>query len=395
MSLAPINRGPPGPPLYIEELTGQRRKLVLQERALPYRPLKMSGEQGHSLTWYPGNPVASIQILGAREDETTIEGQWKDRFIGRPLSRGSATVWPASITDPSGAVGAVRSVGDLVEFVNDFRRQGQQVEMRWDEIQRKGIIARFEHNWLNIHDVEFSIKFVWAQISADVEVPLALTVSAPADIATRQRILGDDVQAEADAMDLANDDFLSKLKEALRNVQGAIQSVVNTAQQNIDGVLAIADTLRRFASLAEFTKAEAFRVIQQTQNQVAALGIKLPVTVVQGAGPGGLPLVTVNRGQPSAAKVTAFVAQNRATRVSARNLRGEVARQADDLAGQVGDRQVFAVIIARAGDDLRGISTRVYGTPNEWRSIATFNGLHASQLTGGEVLLVPRAGTAR
>ena len=39
--------------------------LTLQGRALPYQGLELEGTMRAELTWYPGNGVASVQMLGA------------------------------------------------------------------------------------------------------------------------------------------------------------------------------------------------------------------------------------------------------------------------------------------------------------------------------------------
>ena len=51
----------------VEELTGDKRVLRLSGRALPYRPFELSGTQRHSVEWYPGSPIGTLQVYGAKE----------------------------------------------------------------------------------------------------------------------------------------------------------------------------------------------------------------------------------------------------------------------------------------------------------------------------------------
>jgi len=67
----------------IRELTGDKRTLDLRTRALPYRPLTFTGTMRAEFTAYPGNPVRTAQVLGASEEDTTVKGYWKDRFIAQ------------------------------------------------------------------------------------------------------------------------------------------------------------------------------------------------------------------------------------------------------------------------------------------------------------------------
>ena len=77
----------------IREITGLQRVLELQGRAMPYRGLKVGGDMRAEVTWYPGSPVGSLQILGPKEGETTIHGTWKDRFIMPSANGAGAAYW--------------------------------------------------------------------------------------------------------------------------------------------------------------------------------------------------------------------------------------------------------------------------------------------------------------
>jgi hypothetical protein len=56
----------------IEELSGQRRKVILIGRGLPYRPLELTGVQRVTTTWLPGFAEATATVMGAKDEPTVI-----------------------------------------------------------------------------------------------------------------------------------------------------------------------------------------------------------------------------------------------------------------------------------------------------------------------------------
>jgi nucleoid-associated protein YgaU len=54
------------------------------------------------------------------------------------------------------------------------------------------------------------------------------------------------------------------------------------------------------------------------------------------------------------------------------------------------DGQVMMPYVAREGDDLRTVARMVYGSPDDWRQIAAFNGLTSSALSTGQRIFIPR-----
>ena len=64
-----------------EDVLRDLHVLNLTRRALPYRPFTLKGSQRNEITWYPGNPIGSLQVLGPTESDTSVSGVWKDVFI--------------------------------------------------------------------------------------------------------------------------------------------------------------------------------------------------------------------------------------------------------------------------------------------------------------------------
>ena len=170
----------------IQEITGDQREFRFTGRALPYRPFTISGTQRHDLTWYAGSPEGTLQILGAKEEDTSINGWWKDRFlmpidamaVDTRIEAGLASS-TAQAAGQNGELGAqingqpVENVRGLAEAVDDMRRKGQLVEVTWMSIVRRGIIKSFRQTWHTAQDLEWELQFAWVNQGSDLaELPV-------------------------------------------------------------------------------------------------------------------------------------------------------------------------------------------------------------------------------
>jgi hypothetical protein len=164
----------------IRELTGSKRTLRLTSRALPYRPFELSGSQRHDITWYPGSPIGTLQNLGSKEEETTIRGYWKDRFIAASANPDNPSTAFAQVSDQLGDQ-PVSLVTDLAALVDDMRRQGQVVQVTWLQQSRRGLLSKFMQRWNTNEDVEWEITFVWTSQGDEQDQDFS-DLSAQADL---------------------------------------------------------------------------------------------------------------------------------------------------------------------------------------------------------------------
>ena len=82
-------------PFIVRQIDLPGRTIVLQGRSLPYQGVAWGGTMELDVSWFPGNPVASVQVIGPREKGTTIVGKWKDIFLTAIQSRALLANFPA------------------------------------------------------------------------------------------------------------------------------------------------------------------------------------------------------------------------------------------------------------------------------------------------------------
>jgi hypothetical protein len=351
----------------IQELSGDQRTLRLVERALPYRPFSLTGSQRVETVWYPGSPIATQQVFGAREESTTIRGMWKDRFI-KPRTQGIALSTPSATLSGQ----PIEDVLALAKIVDDMRRKGQQVQVSWDEIARVGTIKQFKQSWQRRQDLEWEIEFEWAS-QGDAPTPsLVQRDTTSGDISSQTS-----TQVQRTSSDATTDlplapNYFALVNNRVGALLGSSTLLTTLATSQTTSAVGPDDAIRHATGTLGAIAVQAQSLMDATQSAP-------PATLFFGSAPASVPL----------GRVLAVVAYNRTLRNDGRDMRDDATTRREQLARQVG-ADLLATYRARSGQDLRDVSLRFYRTPNEWRRLLTFNGLATSELTAGQLVLVPR-----
>ena len=356
----------------IAELTGQRRTLELKGRALPYQPLVLEGAMRAEFTWYPGNGVASVQMLGSEEKGTTIEGQWKDRFIrsttdeGQPVNPSGIALWQKT---------QVTDVFELAQNVDSLRKAGQLLEVRWDRFIRHGILLRFRQKWLRIEDLEWEMEFQWVSQGEKQAPPSLPNVPDAMDFAVQLRAKLDSLY---DALKLPEefqvvDDFLSQVNALADEIDDAAVEAENAAKNGVAKISAVSEVAERVLTSAESVKTAASGIISAVEEFP-------PKDLINTLAPEDL-----NLGDALMADVWA-----RNVKTKAKDLALYASVEGDTLRAQTRRDELLATFTARENSDLRDVSRTYYGTSFQWRTLLAFNKLTTSKLTAGQVVLVPK-----
>jgi len=360
----------------ITELTGEKRELFLAGRALPYRPFSLSGSQRTDFIWYPGNPHATVQVLGAEEKPTTINGQWKDRFLKESQTVGGAETFTA-VAEIDGE--QVASADDLVHKVDDFRRKGQLVEVRWGTQRRRGIITEFNVKYDRQEDIEWDITFGWI---SQGDTPSAAVLSSQQDLG---RIKS--------AWDKALDSLTAALNSATQaigdledKINGAVKKITDRINEVTDAVASVAQVVNNAEQMTVRLNS-IYEGIKDSCTDLVDTLTSVPPLDLFDLGPNDLV-----GGEPtfSASLLAESWTENMLT--ATRAARRQAVENQADITSLTGSN-LLAVYTARSGDDLRQVATDFYGVPGGWRNLMLFNGLTQSELNAGQVVLVPTLGS--
>ena len=355
--------------LSITELTGTKNELVFTGRALPYRPVSFEGTMRLNVSRSAGNPVGTSQILGAEEAPTTFNGMWKDRFM-KAFSDSFVPVRQQGLVTLNGA--ALADVRNVVRVVDEMRMRGQLLSVRWDSIIRHGHLRRFKQTWHRAEDVEWEMDFEWISRGETI-TPIAFSFQVPSfDIAN-------EIQSAIDGLVT-----LVKAPFALvQNIQREIDNNINALSEAAATLTATANNAVKTVLSPLDTARSALSALQTVQNSAASIERtfrSIPARALRA----GREIASIAYDETLEAEDYA-----RRARAQARALRYLAAMRRQELQANTVDQEVVQTFIATQGLDLRDVSTRFYGTPDEWRRIASFNGLTSSTLPGGAKVLVP------
>lgn len=395
-------------PLIIEELTGDRNQLQLIGRCLPYRPLSFEGSMRAEVTWYPGNPTATLQMLGAEESPTAINGMWKDRFIRATNDFGvPVVVGRTGIAVLNGS--PIPNVRSLVAITDEFRLRGQLLELRWDEHTRIGYLKRFRHVWLRREDVEWEMEFQWinrgeaippvgfAPPVASLDVANEIIDAVDSLINTSNtRIVTTDPEIDETDIPLVSD-IEQQINDALDTLEQAATSVADTAAKESEGTLSKLEATQLTLAAFQTIKSTSDDLLDTTESTPPrALQVSAPPTVDAVAPQGPTQATQITSGTETAgiASLTHEQALNAAKYkrdmdLAARNVRAIATRRELELAAQSIRVPKVTTFVVGDDDDLRDISTRFYGTAEEWKRLLTYNNLSTSKLAAGQIILVP------
>lgn len=367
----------------IEELTGQERRLELRARALPYQEVAFPRAQRHTIDWYPGNPIASLQVLGREIKPTVVKGMWKDRFIRNPVSvdpsnpalvRASQAFVPPALLDGD----PVADADALVKIMESICDQGQLLRVTWDRRIREGILHEFTPIYDRRQDIKWEAAFVWisegeqqgpAQVNQEPDL-----LDAATTLAARTRDMADAAVAAFEAVQDAVADVNAKITQ----IQFASLNVSQAVSNAADGVLSPVDAAQRAVGLFGFVATTGKQTIEALENRVDA---SLEVT-------DDIASVTLGR--------KLYLARfNRKLINNTRDVAAFAANQAFDFGKKITAPPLLATIISKAGTDLRKVSSQYYGTPNEWQRLRDFNLLTSSAPPAGTVLHIPVLPLAR
>jgi hypothetical protein len=342
----------------IKELGGQERAVVLTGWGLPHKPFTLKTVHRGEVTWNAGSPVGEGTQVGSSLEPTPISGYWHSRWIGDTNGAPQVTLNDAGVF----------TAADAATLFDSICTEGQEVEVAWHHITRRGYLREFEQSFHTVHDIEWTAKFEWTSVGE---------VQPAADLGQNEAT----VERASDAMRVETD----KVKEALKDppVQLADASKLAT-----DG--AVAYLSAEVASLTDMTAALYGRGLSPAEAAERAIASLLAMSAYALGAAVVLETTPVASGAVPFAVYLSLMAYTRRVTFALRALRYEATRRRATLERRrrSGD---FTVHMGGEGEDLRDVSRRYYQTPHQWRALLRYNSLTTDRLFAGQLVVIPNA----
>lgn len=329
------------------------RRIVLSGRKMPTRgssggTVSYEAEQHTVLTWYPGNPVASQQVLGARELPTQFNGVWSDRYLGPGQAKA------------------------LSEAFFRILRTGVQVLVVWDVFVRQGLVRKFKITpgtpTGGSGDLGWEMTCEWNR---------AVDRAAPAlfpdfDLQTNVVVSSEAIARYKAEVEEKTSDITYQFGMASQSLSAAVAGIVVDLEELGRLSEQLADVGARLADSM---------VAKEVEAAIALSGASLVRAAALGATFGDLFHGTVSPSDSMAAVVG--VALLRADVVDASVEVIDRSWSVQSQAEKIARPQVYATIVAVPGSDLRRVAIRYYGDADLWSRIAKANGLESSIVPAG------------
>lgn len=343
----------------IRELSGDKREVKLQGRALPYKPFNLESSQRVEIAWLPGSAVGTSTVLGPKEGPTILNGYWKTKYLGdatTPLLLNGEAIVSASLAR---------------QLFDDILRKGQLVEVTWADEKRHGHLSEFKKNWYTTNDLEWSIGFAWIGRGEPTGPAVFILPTSPTQTSNTLKKGYDDL-ADTDLPSAPmNGAFLGGLTDIANLIGDAVFAIEDQVQQLTNTALAPFNAIRGIIATCSGLVDECTLMRDYLKGAVAGA-----------IGHDSVEDQSASDRMDEERWRQELIGKAIALRATAIGQRSALQTQIyGDIAGQY---------IAREGDDLRDVSRQFYGTPAEWQRIMIFNGFTGAELEAGELVLVPK-----
>lgn len=355
------------PSFVVEEITGSQRVIELTGRALPYQRVAWATSTRTKVTWYPGNPEATIQVLGPEREPTTATGMWKDRFLPQQVRAQGFT----ELSDP-----ATVTAEALVRAFESIVIAGNSVRVQWGSVVRVGVLTRITPTWVRPQDVEWEMEFTWSASEAT-------TLRRAADTPRSSRAL---MREALDENDFA---LVQRPTSVTQSYAGDVQARIRTQRTQVGQV---------FRSL---------QVIGSTPSPIPGQALAQPASQAIGLINAATQLVRdlgeQNRQQLEDLPYTYASVSDQVTDVLVtetwRRTLGGTERDLIFAGLETARREtkqiapgVLSIVTVPGETSLRQIAATYYGSADDWQRIADANGLVGALVPAGATIVIPPGG---
>lgn len=354
----------------IEVLEGPNAGAVLEldGRAMPYRggsggSISFGSELQVETTWYPGNREAEQKIIGPRILPTTINGVWKEHYLGENVPQ------------------------DLANLFTELVDQGCQLRVFWSGIVRRGVLRRFLLTpgvpTGGMGDIGWEAEFEWNAGQNEQVTPKWSQKAGGTSFEFSD-------QCASAVLSMTN--LISRLRTFAARSDTFVGLVRSSFEPDRREIESVADRLT-----------DPVRIQGQIASRLG-VGDQIPGRLIEqgiGSASGAPPIV----GDGVAVVANVFhsnvsIDDSLDSVLLEALVRSElVDRCYEEVDAQaqllyrleeIGRPEEFATIEARPGLDLRDVSTRFYGSPDFWPRIGRRNGIATSVVPEGvDRIVVP------
>lgn len=359
----------------VEGDPSQRVAVILKGRALPYSPVSWERTLRTKVRYYAGNPVATQQVLGTEESNTTFAGTWKDRFI-----LGSVVV--------DGSTTEIDSAEKAVALFYKLQSAAKLIRVQWLSEVRTGLLVRVTPNYQRAQDIGWELEFEWQSRDDQVAPRNIAETGKSGDLVS----FLDRVEDIAALVPLAADILASNVASIVstinrvRDIVGDLVQVLRIAETVVNLPATVLGSIRSNLESLEREVADLMRRItgprSSALDQASAQRLKGDTSDPRFSQRGA-----AVRSSADTQELT-FEVWRRSLALSVSNLLYESQTQVAAIERR-SQPETTRMITVREREDLYSISRRFYGAPDFANFLAFANRLNSVVVPPGTQLRIP------
>jgi hypothetical protein len=295
-------------------------------------------------------PDATEQILGVGFGEFTLTGVWDDRY---------------------------NYTGFAIDTLSEFEQmvfRANPISISFQRLQMRGIIKSFTPRYHHQGRIDYS--FVFSAHRRNRTQEAEQTRHESLEPARDHDATVNELVAELQATQ-----ELAPMPQMTGSLYADVQAVIDECVGRA-GAITIIVSARVVEIGAGPDPVSSLQRLSQAFDGLKTSALALPVILAEATYDNGLAWI-------DAIGALSFDEWCRSMSSNARRLALASAQAAEDVA-KLDESEAVAIYRPRAGESLYEVSQRFYGTPHEWRSIADRNNLSDFELTGLEMLVIPK-----
>lgn len=347
---------------YVNGARYEATQIVLRGTFAPKQPFTFGGEQKLVKENYSGSRVASAQVLMPVEDDITINGTLKSKFL-KPTANVSAE-------DMRLAAEAYQ------QNIDAMRKRGNLVQIQLGEFTRYGLIQKATFDLRTRADIDYSITF--AILSESFPSESRFTDRPNDDLTGPNAELAAAALEQLDAARNYPEGMPLTISDVLDSAISDVASAIAVVTDFVDGILDDAEKIQASVN-------RAVGLIRYARSKIAVSARRVGAIATTAA---------------SLGSSFATAAEQAAATVKNIDHLNKTQRSFGDLASMLAALQAkFAGLkasiplrrhLVQEGDTLQKLAIRYYNNADQWKKIYDHNRLSTTELVVGQVLEIPR-----
>jgi LysM repeat protein len=346
--------------------------LVLKGSFMPHQPFTFGGEQHMNTTWYPGNSEPTVQVLGPKEKNLTIKGEFRLKKFKRVYSHGKNDQGIPEMTETQ-----VRQIAvEYQEQLDQMRIRGNLLHIQMGEWKRWGFIQSVSFDVRTLADITYEVEFMISGFTKPLNTKIARGYDD--NLKAPNQALIDGALAAISAMSQFPKDIPRSLSDFLNQQISLVAGAIGIVTGFIDDVVGDAEKITASANRAIGLIANARATISSSARRIDAVSTSVSNLGSSVSDQWAKTKVTV--------QAVGHMHDIKTYYASLASMLAALQAQYASLAKTVPLQRYLVV----AGDSLQKISNKFYGTPDHWQEIYDHNKLTSTSLVVGSVLEIPK-----